>query len=526
MKDAHFYVYNVGHGVCTLLTGKKNNGEPYCGIFDCGTKVGFGHNIPREVISDMIKKIHQNRSTQIDDVVISHQDADHWSMLLGLFSMINDANVNFSPNKYDYSFGMWQEQAWRLTGGVGYCSLFSLKNDNYTKTCYSEYGEYTITVVYNGDSLARMRINTYQGSSSSSAELCSVEGGTCTVVLSFPEESINESVEVNWNPGQSCPLSWFAKGIIKIIDELPIKPQAKGLLKSAFSDMAESFDCNVREKNNMFIEECTQIKIPIINITFGGDMISPEYVGLISLFEAINNVCPSIANVSRYHCGAYIIMTEKDCCKFKKSFPCTDLKPDNYDGKKLNIKRNLTSVVLQFNINDNDILLLPGDATIHTFPEIIKQIDGVSLGSLKLFLAPHHGSDETNINTDDVDIRNGHPLELLFKILQKNGCNLVVSASCSFESHPGKQFIRKARELLSEEKDIHQYAYGKHEQFSIADEETILRDRKRIYTTNCMAELCFDYKDGEVNGKIVGLPIMPVFIYNAKRKLPLDDTFI
>lgn len=85
MRDYSLRVYNIGQGLFSLFIGIKDDNEPYVAIFDCGTVGSYDQEITSLCLQEAIWLIRYNiHSTKIDLVVISHQDIDHWNLLLNI----------------------------------------------------------------------------------------------------------------------------------------------------------------------------------------------------------------------------------------------------------------------------------------------------------------------------------------------------------------------------------------------------------------------------------------------------------
>lgn len=99
MRELRLYAYRVGHGLCTLLHGIKDDGEPYNAVFDCGYQPscsgndhnGFNidNNYINRVLQHMANLILQGGNNHLDMLVCSHQDIDHNNLIVELLSFLN-----------------------------------------------------------------------------------------------------------------------------------------------------------------------------------------------------------------------------------------------------------------------------------------------------------------------------------------------------------------------------------------------------------------------------------------------------
>lgn len=516
MKDAHFYIYNVGHGVCTLLMGKRVNGTPYCAVFDCGTKsqnyfCGIG-----KVIEDMKIKI-QTHAKQIDLVVISHQDKDHWNNILDLFFSLNEIG------QYDI-FGKKGKIAWKLFGHNNLCSIIKKRSRDYYKKRYQAEGylysgsaicESGTMILYDFNVFIKLRTGSH-ANSTYRISLCQKKQYVLSIGDDYEETIESEFVDID-EVVRNCIIPYFEEN-----DDLPDE------LLQALYDIGFSFSTDGLSEIYSYLdsEHFVDVKIPIRKVVMGGMKATAGYSRLIELMRDIPQLYDNYdENDSRWEpWGVYVYTRGYDVLLQREKFPPLLFYPQ-LDKATI---RNTTSAVVVLELDNGDVLLLPGDATVHRFRGMFEWIESIKKGMLKLYLAPHHGSDRSNFFED----RNWQPLLIHFDMISRlhNKCNLVISAYNTHDLHPGFRFVDEAMYYFANDaKVLHTYAYAKDTSGTLATLGKF-KNRLRIFTTNCLPiydEGYFDYSNGEV---AIGDMPEPDLICKSKRnpmrRLPPRDSFI
>lgn len=546
MTNAHLYIYNVGHGVCTLLTATKGDtGIPYCGVFDCGTKAQHNFCNINMVIKDMKEKIADIGADHIDDVVISHQDIDHRNKFQQLFLDLN----NIVPETGgDFVFGKTNEWVWRMSSKKNADELYTITENpayiTYFKKRFTDVYGYDARLHYDKDTLLEFNVGMNLLNDPSIV----------------PQYQACVTLDKDENPIVSLYLPGYRDDIVldkdedKTIESLVGKientfkekiknPSIFGVFRDALTDVSNSFSRKKRINlyNDLHRKDIMDISFPINRVIMGGNRITHGYAGLKALLNAVCDYYDA-DNLFWARDGAYIAMTEdKKLLDIKiEKFP--DYRA-NYDlGLPDKIIRNLTSVVVQFNIGTRNSLLLPGDVTYHKFDKIINLISKLPLEALKLFLAPHHGSDNTNFSYEKKNKLSGYqPIEDLFDMIfeRNKKCNLVVSGYNKYNNHPGKEFTTRAVKHLQEITDDHFYAWAKNgprlqvdsnaEVISVEEGKNkwiyIFPTNKRIFTTNILGMEYFELYNGEITIDTITEPESTP-ICNSLRRLPPDDSFI
>lgn len=556
MTNAHFYIYNVGHGLCTLLTGKRKEGEeeniPYCGVFDCGTKAKNYFCDTTAIIEDMKEKILKNAQgqeiIQIDDVVISHQDIDHWNKLLELFLSLNDIPKNKTGSYNGIIFGKKDEQAWRLSYVGSRLVLYSVRESRYIKEMFTNKYNYHAHVEFQRGEIVSFIVNIEYNDDSIKKFNLHLDDEDDYYVVTLSTCAYDEFI-IDKDESTTTSVVALLSIIAPYIDE---KVPEFDIIKEVVDDVASSFSNEelVRLDTEFDPDNVNEIKIPIKNVVMGGDKITRGYARLKSLLDDIS-MCYGGKGVRWERDGAYIIMSEED----------NELS-DKAEGNGFNLKkypdykitldlsfslaviRNLTSVIVQNHIERDNVLILPGDVTQHAFMDIVDNAF-ITLASerVKLFLAPHHGSDNTNfLYESDKRLSDWQPLSDFFDELLKmpeeqtaSECNLVISGYNKSSLHPGESFVELAAEKFSSVKSDHKYAYAKtligKKRAGIMNTIQLMPTlNKRIYTTNCLPfyeERYFDYCDGVVSiGDLSDSGLTRKSTRNSLRRPPPDNSFI
>lgn len=548
MTDAHFYVYNVGHGVCTLLTGKKDDGAtPYCAVFDCGSKSLSPFCEKATIICDIKQKILHNAQgypVQIDDVVISHQDIDHWNMLLDLFLNLNSDEYI----EYKGSFFGGDGHAWKLTStGVYEITDETVEEEvnvrQFRKRGYGFNSEYTGTVKYSGDDMLSVDIYMFVRKG--------LRPGWIELQIKYCTDSLFITSTENEGDGdEPCVSNAHFQVTVPSADALiyevllPLYQGSSVIIRGIFYSLAQALSPDalgelVKELNS---DTFIPISIPIKRIVMGGGKIERRYALLKDLlFYMTQYYGENNDDFLWLESGSYIAMDGNTMDKIERQFPEYDIE---IDGLGPTIIRNLTSAVVQFNITNNNILLLPGDVTQHGFVQISQVASElIPVESLKLFLAPHHGSDRTNFSYERRELADWQPLYSLLDTLlgveteEESACNLVVSGYNSHDLHPGELFIEIAEDYFSSDDAFeHCYACADEKNSSIDVDEYIDSlvlvpgSTLRIFTTNALpledynsySYIYFKYFDGDITLEPRGTLTVP----NLKRRLPPDDVFI
>lgn len=501
MTDMQFYVYDVGHGVCTLLTGKREfEGKkvPYCGIFDCGTKSERTLRSMSMAIKDMAGRIQGSMADCINDVFISHQDKDHWS---GIYRVFESAN---QIPEGDVAYGeKWGNKLIWACVRIGDYS-YHIKNNSYRSGRNSKAFHYIVAVEYTPEqTISSLHIHIKKFDENAKCNIHYYGGNNILIDRSNYRTRVKKSV---------CDV------MDEVLKHLELPPKR---LIDAINDIKYCFSKDMMEKVNEGKEGISKsIKIPINSVRMGGTQISDEYENLKAI---LSNMIPNQAdNFSWEEHGAYIIMDENgiiecDTVNYPESDNIYELREPNDDV----IARNLTSIVVQFNTSAHSKMLLPGDITVHGLIKVLNKISLLEPGELQVFLAPHHGSDGTNFaGKARKNKQPPQPLIDLFQVIKNNHphCILIISAFNSFNKHPGPRFMDEARKYIKSGVGTHKYACATGKKTEIDKKLHVFEDAIKIYTTNVITNPYI----------LLRQPNMPSFSTTRKllRNLPPDNSFI
>lgn len=537
MENVHFYTYNVGHGVCTLLTGVKEDGSGmYCGIFDCGSKANNPIYDKSVILDDMEEKIRE--IGHIDDIVISHQDIDHNKYLFDLICKINGIEVN---NKY-VLVGKKNEYILekRKQEGTHFLTFYIRDKKNSVQRAYVDvfyqYGAHKIFIDWGDNDLCFFSVTIFYGSEH--------EYDRHTLVIEVPLPSKYHPIGIyRFYVDKEENVVFFQAGDDDKLEELyTILSEITGGSINCKRILKEVTDgiCSgetLQYLNSKIESDVHSINTKISNIVFGGGCREPRYMALISFMEYIGK--KNYINVFQAEFGGYLELTYDTESNKENEKSIVQLSADGWHVDACiqtadNVYRNATSVVTNFSVGSDESIsnmsiLLPGDVTVHKLDYLNLKI-GKS-NKIDLFLAPHHGSDNSNFFWEDKKNRillgETQPLYTLLKELTY--CNIVFSAYNDKDAHPGCLFMEKTLEYAEKSAPKHSVIYGKpYDEYerpvacatfttNYPDNETVL------YYHQPYIE--YFYNDYDENGNIIINSPKP-HIPAPKRRLPPDSSFI
>ncbi len=482
MKEYKFHMLNVGQGLCTMLEGIKNDDSQYCAVFDCGTlepgKIGL------DSIVDIITGV-SDEQRGIDGIVISHQDVDHWSMLLDI---IFEALGAESKNVLCKQNELYIEQNSSTTivcnkesvgDRIGYAFFevsekmeksVEIKVDPQNRHLGFEVKFKVEKCERWGDFKFSLKVNE-RG-----------EGGLSILLYDIGENKIiNRTLEIKNMTSKEDVKAEVVKeihdeGIESVINE-------DRVLRNDYHNFLTLLDqlCDSYASMNDKLSKETNYEedIYIGPIWMGGDCWEIGYTRLYYLLRRLVD-CGIVEAVNGYtkggrlpekppHICGLVCMNEDTFIRnfradeFSYDDDLLDINTGKTNWESLAIRHNATSLVVEFHTADGDRLLLPGDATVHVFSDLAEKLDSKT-GYDTLLAAPHHGSGHTNFCVVDEEADEGQPFETLLTVLndQRNG-NLLgdcgVSALAKKFGHPSKRFIDTVIKYLSQNDDMHQICY-------------------------------------------------------------------
>lgn len=466
MQNVTLNVLNVGQGLCSIVTGIKDDGNPYCGIFDCGT-LQYNSDFKKEVTLDHINDlINISGQKVITDIVISHQDIDHWSMLMDIISIYFEMNNGRLCNK-NYFVCIWAQEGFRLftvNRFLNFTANFEgeFENNRYVqKITYKIYSnEIVRTFKYEGifyDAGKRWEIQVVlPGDVNPNAPKFLEVTIKCrndaekTLAKAYVKEMAADM--------QICECCQNVKRMLEdaITDQLKYDDQEIGvkdliLLRGHIRSICKLTDKNQYDFSDIVkrLESASEMPpvSPIQNFIWGGAKPGSECRLAQKIIEIMQRFC-MIVNFSTYSDGGYV-MYKDDRLMETGAMVCECYDSDMADlhgetMQQLNIMRNVTSVVTCMNFEDQVRFLFPGDLTVHRFVPLVEAVEDENAYMESIMIAPHHGSDVTNfcILQNNLSIQ---PLILLLDLFAKDASRIfIVSALSSKFGHPGRAFLNYA----------------------------------------------------------------------------------
>lgn len=464
MEHAHLYVYNVGHGVCTLLIGDKDDGTKYCGVFDCGTKAQNPGITSESVVEDMVAEI--NKIGHIDDIVISHQDKDHHSMLWGLIKKLSGVEKN--------KFGKSGEKV-----------FVESNSDNWKKLCIYE----KIGKSYSFDEISRKGEVYFRGGVTFQEKSISyLWYALGTDIELFRLDMImfaRDSKEYKL----ICTFKAAQENVYNKVQEYITPDMVLIKLQEIINEdlLLQRLKCQILDKYNYLWgikyddveKKVNEPNIPtpqysINRIILGGEYGDYQYCYLKQLIEGIQDLCESYITGS-----GYIQISDREKGYHLRNMFSQITDPLKIELEKIPIKHNATSVVTQLMVDKGYSVLFPGDATYHTFDKLKKRLE--TPGKVCMMIAPHHGSDNTNfVYSQDGKQMTNQPIESLLSSIK--GYTMIVSAyNGAGSAHPGEEFIKTALKYAREGVPDHEI-----NQSDSKNKMSTINTQKAVYTTQCL----------------------------------------
>lgn len=430
--------YNVGQGLFNLLVETDSVGNHFCGLIDCGTIAAASKESVDGILDDASERI--NQIGHLDFIVISHQDEDHWNLLLRLLCelyptdlvknryLIDDKLVKMSTSSKVIETEIMEEKSYQLIHvDSSYKSVLQVKREE-EKICYyykiratswEEWGDdipcFSVQVeksdkIYNRNSLV---ISPYS----------EIEYVPPIYGVDLEEEDLKRI----------------------ILTQIGVAP----FWYSVINDAVEKQFINLWEKKDE-IDHFEEYKSDAIDrsvyhtkIYLGGSKRSFGYLKLEETLQLFGNV-EVVENGILY-------LAQGDYLGYDK-VALEDI--SEYQNQSLNqtaIMRNATSLMMAY-MSIKEKLFFPGDATIQTF----HALNNIKKDFLYLdyMIAPHHGSRKTNIAMDERGImERTQPVKQFVEKHQPT--ILVFSANHTKFGHPDKTVHDIIRGLdFFEEHDI------------------------------------------------------------------------
>lgn len=489
--------YNVGQGLFNLVIEVNDEGVSFCGIFDCGSI--YYHPIidKQAVLDDAACKIRWVGG--LNCIVISHQDLDHWSWLIELLEKLYVFNFDYNiwymsdKSRYTYKKNKLENLNIFTRDRYWYDRKSGTQRLNYT----SGYGNenYMIMIHYiQSENLASWKIK---------IELESNEALDIAVNTEIVNGDYLPEFVIKSRDGLYAEYNGTADDVINILKQY-VGEWADGMLLS--DRMAPGIDKALEAiwKNvlNLNIGGCIchlgDAWIPYVYI--GGAYENDGYRHLYEFLSAFSNVKKLSGSVLEINfAGAEKV-----------------LKLNNVESivERCNkaIKRNATSLVTYYVLGDNYALFFPGDATFHTFSDLLNVRELYCYRCFGVAIAPHHGSHDTNI------IQNAgmdsQPVGAFFNSVCQVE-NMVFSAHHKIFGLPKECVVEM---LCNKVREDEQYVAHNIVVCDLLKNAKIEETTKCIYTTECTEKIIC--RDGKVQ-------VFQTFEKKTVKKiLPPDDMFI
>jgi len=457
MNYSDLIIWNVGQGLFTMIQNRDNNSWS---IFDCGT-LAENPKHPKNFILEKVTGLLSSADS-IENILISHQDIDHWSMLESILSIYFNVENKcfFKRNKY-LCQKMGNEVVLIHALGDG-CIFVEHKIFEKEVTADARY-----TVKKEDEEIYKM----VELSGSYTTE-CShlylylaqdiLHGAVSDGEWEAPEfEELLEDLELasilNLLRDEEFWIRWLSyseeMGIIYegIEDDVSNLCNYMADELERYDEYAESL-CSQRKE----VENRPAIK----RVIWGGANPEPSCKAMRQLISCLRDLDLIQSYIIWESGGLYIIDGAWPRFAFEMSFLAYDrtlLDLNGRDTSAAEIKKNVTSLVTYLKGGSDWCCILPGDLTVHAFQRLTNCLK-IETKMQVLFVAPHHGSGDTNFCVVD-DINHSLLGDLMDKIFQENLGSVVVSARARMFGHPSRDFIG-----LSEQKTkvdpTHKACYG------------------------------------------------------------------
>lgn len=472
MKNFQVYTFNVGQGLFNLMIGTKDDDSLYTAVFDCG-------NFPqyREThIADACTKLRETDAfDHIDDVVISHQDVDHWRNFLDLMFQLNGTT---SQSDQWYRF---------CTGDDPYDMLEF--NDNYvlrltTKEAFfgKLYVCQNMHFFFDKDIEAEASSRLYDAHSvfSGWSVRLKFDGTSCSLLIHPAPFSgkqyhyiCSSSSPLCFKRGYSDSLDEIRDGFVDFVADFIQTADFHELIFSVIYTFFKHmlfFTENVHKA----VESSVPLNIAATRLYLGGLDCGQEYIRFKKIAAIFANEVTE---------GQSLLSIYPDSEIHTLYFPpLIDLTLYDKKGHSLSqngaVYRNATSLVTAVYVADDQFLLFPGDATFHVFSLLAQTLDEDT--KMLLFLAPHHGSYDTNFAFEETGME-AFPQPLSELLEQFPPVMVGISAEHTRFGHPSAFFLGISCEacVLDFGKDTHPVIYCDNDSNTVETADV----KKAVYST-------------------------------------------
>ena len=492
--------YNVGQGLFNLVIEVNDEGVSFCGIFDCGSIYYYPMIDKQAVLYDAACKIRC--AGGLDCIVISHQDLDHWSWLINLLE--NAYSFKFEYNKWYKSKNSRYAYMKRKLGSI---NIFT--RDRYWYDWNGETSILNYTSAY-GNKDYMLMIHYLQPDNIALWNIRIETEGYEALDIAVNTKIDNGEYSTKVDIGVKCASYTKYYPYVNVDDVINILKQhmnqwayevcLSGMMALRLDTALEAIWNNVLNINIENTEENDLKDVWIPHVYIGGAYENDGYRHLYEFLSAFSNVKKLSGSVLEINfTGDEKVLNLNNVEDIVKC--CNEA-----------IKRNATSLVTYYVLGDNYALFFPGDATFHTFSDLLNVRELYCYRYFGVAIAPHHGSHDTNI-IQNVGM-DSQPVGAFFNSVCQVG-NMVFSAHHKKFDHPNvfvvEMLSNRVRE--GEQQDAHNIVVC-----DLSKNVQIEKTTKCIYTTECTKKIIC--RDGKVQ-------VFPTFEKKTVKKiLPPDDMFI
>lgn len=513
-------VFGVGQGLCTLIeVYEQDTGSlEYLALADCGStsavkagRTGYVKNV-EDMFRYIVKKAQERyRKTGVyyfDAVFLSHQDSDHWNLMMEVFSRI---------------LGIAKGESISVQDDKGICTQYLVGDGADNETIVCSYRKENVCEVWNisrqmekfdeeyVSSAYGRTWNCYDATSINPSECIEVsyisDGvwgtlkavhivGNEKITIEYMAEDDNDNKEeasflcdqlnhyiiyekdkTEYDPG---PMD-FIDAIKELLSAIPWNPFVGEMYSILENNEHLDLEC---VKSN--IRKGIVVQKIIRKVYFGGSEYGPRANAFKSKLsnmaaEATIDIIDEIKI-----CGGRITLRMVEPFSLH-AIHDLDL---HKEKEAVGIRRNRSSLFIMLYYPEG-MAILPGDATVHTmksFCYLQNKGDIRMSGSTKVLVAPHHGSETTSrdkpsdYTTLKRFLRTVKPERILVSIGIDNR-----------HHHPGESFIEAACTAVTkvtEEHDIYVYICEDGYGYATAEDcvyTTVMDDKYENLTYNSEA---------------------------------------
>lgn len=440
-------IYRLGHGLCVLLYGVKDDGQHYHAVIDCGSRKELRHikyNAPdgfsngvintNEAVQDIVNKIREHGSSHLDLLVSSHQDDDHNNLIYELLNRLNRWGRT-PKNDTDTWIGLSCERM--LNTYFQTAREIHLSEGTYKYTCTAVKGVEKIEYEQSYDSSATNDMKMAACTKDSVFTGFGMVGFELRIEIAcrFEEDKtlrktlrMDADITVSFYNGRSenMPFSYedgsfgFTERCRQLSEDVRAACSAreihemialyieKFLLRriTAFHD--QYYMPNRKMNPEYFQKYYFQAQFPIQRIVVGGGDEGSSYGNLSAFLRNYAGLTNGI--FSRYEDYTFLTIQEGEVVgtKSQADYSGYGASVQEIKGGTLTVfgtiseaggavEKNATSTVINFVYAGPRSVLFPADTTAHHFARIAKEVTA----DVACIIAPHHGSYNTTFIFDD-----------------------------------------------------------------------------------------------------------------------------